>query len=307
MRVNTKLLIAVLSLCFFSVCVKGEDTKGPTLSVDENKLTVSCDGQPKLIYCFRSVPAKPYVKFLTSPGGVNILRDAPHDHLHHHGLMFALKVNETDFWSEKSTSGRQNHASFQDVDVSVKNQNSEAAFTSSIDWIEPTSEKIVLKEKRVLSLTQSKDATLLTWNTTLKTPRDIPQVKIGGAHYFGLGMRFLQSMDKNGTFMNAEDKAGKIFRGTERLTPANWCAYHALADGKPVTVAMFDHPKNFRPVTWFTMLEPFSYLSATLKYHESPFVLKSEDDLSLTYGVAVWDGKTEKAVIEQAYQAWLKQ
>jgi len=190
--------------------------------------------------------------------------------------------------------------------VSVKNQKPVSAFTSVIEWVDPSS-KVTLKEKRVLSLTQSKDATLLTWNTTLKTPRDIGQVKIGGGHYFGLGMRFLISMDKNGTFMNAEDKAGKIFRGSERLTPANWCAYHALADGKPVTVAMFDHPKNFRPVTWFTMLEPFSYLSATLKYHESPFVLKSEDDLSLTYGVAVWDGKTEKAVIEQAYQAWLKQ
>jgi len=49
MRMNTKLLIAVLSLCFFSVCVKGEDTKGPTLSVDENKLTISCDGRPDLI------------------------------------------------------------------------------------------------------------------------------------------------------------------------------------------------------------------------------------------------------------------
>ena len=116
-----------------------------------------------------------------------------------------------------------------------------------------------------------------------------------------------RSMDKNGIFINADGKAGKIFRGTEQLTPGNWCAYHAIVGGKPVTVAMFDHPDNFKTVTWFTMLEPFSYLAATLKYHETSFMLKSEDDLSLTYGIALWDGKPEKAVIEQAYQAWLKQ
>ena len=307
MGMNTKLSIAIFSLCLFSNYVQGQNSKTPTLLIDQNELTISCDGRAVLIYSFRSVPAKPYVKILRSPSGVNILRDAPHDHLHHHGLMFALKVNGTDFWAETSSTGRQVHKSFQNVDVSVKDQNSEATFTSAIDWVEAASKKIILKEKRVLSLRQSKEVTLLTWNTILKTPRNIGQVKIGGDHYFGLGMRFLQSMDKDGTFTNTDGKAGKIFRGTERLTPANWCAYHALAGGKPVTVAMFDHPDNFKPATWFTMLEPFSYLSATLKYHERSFVLKSEDNLSLTYGIAVWDGKPEKAVIEQAYQNWLKQ
>lgn len=302
-----KWAVVILSLFLSSHYVQGQNTNTPNFSINQDELAIFSHDQPRLLYCFRSVPAKSYAKFLTSPNGINVLRDAPHDHLHHHGLMFAFNVNDTDFWIENETAGRQIHASFQNIDVSVKNKNTIATFTDAIDWIEAQSKKNILKEKRVLSLTQSEQVTLLTWHTTLKTPRDIPQVKITGCHYHGLGMRFLQSMDQNGTFMNAANKTGDIFRGTERLTPAQWCAYHATADGKPVTVAMFDHPNNFQPVTWFTMTQPFSYLSATLKYHKNTYILKSTDVFSLTYGIAVWDGKTEKTIIEQTYRTWLKQ
>lgn len=306
MRINMKLTVAVLLICLSWCYVNGQNTNSPTLSIDQNELKIAFDGRPGLIYSFRSVPAKPYVKALRSPSGINILRDAPHDHLHHHGLMFALKVNEHDFWSETSTNGRQIHKTFQDIDFNVAEQNGLATFASTIDWEEAASKKVLLNEKRKLTLTRSKEVALLTWNTTLKTVPKRGPVIIGGDHYFGLGMRFLQSMDKNGTFTNADGRTGKIFRGTERLVPSKWCAYQANADGKPVTVAMFDHPDNLKPVTWFTMLEHFSYLSATLKYHQDPFVLKPGDELSLTYGVAVWDGKPEKTVIEQAYEKWLK-
>ena len=84
---------------------------------------------------------------------------------------------------------------------------------------------------------------------------------LSGSHYFGLGMRFVRSMD-GGEFFNADGKEGTIFRGEERLVRSNWCAYTAAIDGKPVTVAMLGHPDNPRhPTTWFTMAKPFAYLS----------------------------------------------
>ncbi|MHC4656117.1 MAG: DUF6807 family protein, partial [Planctomycetota bacterium] len=61
------------------------------------------------------VPFKPYVQQLFSPAGVNILRDAPADHLHHHALMFAVKVNGVNFWEETPTAGKQLHKFFTDV------------------------------------------------------------------------------------------------------------------------------------------------------------------------------------------------
>ena len=40
---------------------------------------------------------KPYVRELYSLNGVNLLRDAPADHLHHHGLMYTIRVNDLNF------------------------------------------------------------------------------------------------------------------------------------------------------------------------------------------------------------------
>jgi len=116
----------------------------------------------------------------------------------------------------------------------------------------------------------------------------------------------VESMDKVGTFFNASDAEGEGVRGTEKLTRATWCAYTAEADGKPVTVAMFDHPDNARhPAYWFTMYDPFSYLSATLNLWKEPMTLKTGQPLTLRHGVALWDGRIDKDTVEKAYQRWL--
>jgi len=87
---------------------------------------------------------------------------------------------------------------------------------------------------------------------------------------------------------------------------ADWCAYTAPVDNKPVTVAMFDHPENARhPASWFTMKTPFAYLSATLNLAKEPMTLTAGKPLRLRYGVALWDGKIEAGQIGRAYQTWV--
>ena len=106
-------------------------------------------------------------------------------------------------------------------------------------------------------------------------------------------------------------KEGKVYRGDERLVRSKWCAYTAKskakpeADGKEITVAMFDHPNNERhPATWFTMSKPFAYLSATLSLHEEPFKLIAGSPLKLRYAVAIWDARPETEQIEKTYKTW---
>ena len=77
-------------------------------------------------------------------------------------------------------------------------------------------------------------------------------------------------------------------RGTEQLTRSDWFAYTAAVNGKPVTVAMFDHSQNARhPAWWFTMTKPFAYLAATLNMHREPLQVDSGKPLVLNYGVAM--------------------
>ena len=127
-----------------------------------------------------------------------------------------------------------------------------------------------------------------------------------GSHYFGLGMRFLESLDTGGQFLNAAGQTGDTVRGSEQLVRADWCAYTAEADGKPVTIAMFGHPENLRhPTHWFTMTTPFAYLAATLNLHKEPLEVASDKPLVLHYAVAVWDGRIDKSKIDQVYRRWV--
>ncbi len=78
-----------------------------------------------------------------------------------------------------------------------------------------------------------------------------------------------------------------------------------MVDGKSVTVAMFDHPKNFRhPATWFTMAKPFAYLCVTLDLKNQPIEMQPDKPLPLRYGVALWDGTVKPAEIEKMYERW---
>src|SRR3990170_2782567 len=65
---------------------------------DNARITITADGKTLLKYKYAEVPCKPYVEEFYSPAGVNVLRDAPADHLHHHGLMLAVKVDGVNFW-----------------------------------------------------------------------------------------------------------------------------------------------------------------------------------------------------------------
>ena len=278
------------------------------ISSSENTLTVLNDKSPIFRYRHGNVPFKPYVRELFTPSGVNILRDAPHDHLHHHALMYGIAVDGVDFWAEKKDSGLQKQSALAPAKTDKIQNLHRVSFTQSLAWITPESKKALL-ESRTIETYQGADLkpTLLTWQSMFTLPKGTKSAELTGSHYFGLGMRFVESMDKGGTFLNAEGKNGVIVRGAERNVDSRWCAYVSEAEGKPVTVAMFGHPDNPRhPATWFTMPKPFAYMSATLNLHKKPMEMKAGEPLTVRYGVALWDGKIEDGEIEELYRWWIE-
>ena len=269
------------------------------VQVDATEITLKHGERMVLQYRYTDVPFKPYVRAMYSPAGVNVVQDAPPDHLHHHGLMFAVGVDDVHFWAEDRRAGTQMH-----TNTTVDVRDDAAAFSGLLPW--HIDSKVLVREYRRITVAHTPPGlatNLITWWTSL-TPDS--EATLTGSHYYGLGMRFAASIDRTGTFINAAGADGEVFRGDERLVQANWCAYTAEVGGKPVTVAMFDHPQNVRPATWFTMKSPFAYLSATLRYHKQPLKLERGKTLDLYYGVAVWDGRVDSARIEQVYRHWLQ-
>ena len=273
-------------------------------------VTIRSGNRTVLEYRTKASPMKPYVRELFTPGGVQILRDSPTDHKHHHALMFALGVDGVTFWEEAADSGIQKprdplataKASFLDASC--------ARIFQTLDWTDAHGKQLLVERRVVGAAVATKSpapVTLALWTSELSTAAGVEAVKLEGHHYYGLGMRFLTSMDSGGRFFNSTGQPGDVVRGSERLVAASWCAYTASADGKPVTVAIFDHPSNPRhPNQLFTMTPPFAYLSATLNLWKEPLTLKAGTKLKLSYAVAAWDGETSAEQIESLYDKWSK-
>jgi hypothetical protein len=299
---------AVLGLC--AVLLAGPAASGEDslrVEADGSRVVVKLGDKPLAAYQYVENPAKPYFAELYSPGGVNVLRDSPVDHKHHHGLMFAVAVDGVNFWEEADKSGRQKHREGSEPQVIERDGQSFVLATQKLDWVGPD-DKLLLREDRTMVVGQvgKPAATIVGGLCILETPPGKDSVTLTGSPYFGLGMRFVQSMDKGGTFLNADGKTG--VKGTNEARSA-WCAYSASANGKPVTVAMFDLPgpgNPRRPATWFTMDQGFAYMAATLNLAKEPLKIEAAKPLVLRYAVAVWDGKVEKAAIDGLYDRLVK-
>jgi hypothetical protein len=276
---------------------------------DDTSVLVACSGRTLMDYCLVANPAKPYVRRLYTPGGVNVLRDQVIDHKHHHGLMYAIGADGVNFWEETPGCGSEVPHKTCRVSTSTANGPARASLGQDLDWVGPKSPAPILLERRTIVVGPSKDgsATLLTWRSTFSAPPGRQSVKLGGSHYYGLGMRFPISMDKGGHFLYSADKKKAVpIHGDEQVMPASWSAYTASAEGKPVTVALFESPADARfPSPIFTMQTPFAYQSATLNLWKEPLLVQQGQPLDLRYGVALWDGQVEPAVVEAMYQQWL--
>ncbi len=271
---------------------------------DQEYVTVKQGDQLLLRYRYLGSSHKPYVKELTAPGLGNILRDAPADHLHHHGLMFAVRVNGVNFWEETPASGKEVHKKLR-LAIPKNQEGREAAVVyEDLDWQDKDG-KSLLKEERAVTVFAERPGQprLLTWQASF-TPSGGP-VTLTGTAYNGLGMRFLQVMDAGGKFRNSHDATTvDATKGKQ----ASWCAYSAEPmAGKPVTIAMFDAPANPRhPSRWYTMTKPFAYLSATLGLDKEPYKLDQGQRLTLTYGVAIFPREADKEAIDAVYATWRK-
>src|SRR5271157_1725784 len=69
--------------------------------IAQGTLEVRYKGHKLLVYAFAESQFKPYVRELYTLRGENVTRDAPPDHPHHHGIMYAVWVNGINFWEEK--------------------------------------------------------------------------------------------------------------------------------------------------------------------------------------------------------------
>jgi methane monooxygenase PmoA-like len=300
----------VLSVVWFAVCaanVGGCDTNGmagsQALEVERTKseIIVRIHGRPGLIYQLAS-GWKPYIKEYRNASGINVIRDSPPDHRHHHGIMFAVWVDGVNFWEEQEGSGRQEDRGLLPVVEGAAAGVSYVSFGQDLAWTRPGDSRSPLQERRRLAVCAAEEfgATLTDWRSVLTVPPGREGVVLSGPRYVGVGVRFMSSMDDGGQFRNANGQSGA--RGTDGAE-AGWTAYTgSVGRGRVATVAVFGDPKTL-PV-WFILGEPFAYVSATMGLDRKPLRLPRNGRLEVRYGFAVWDTNPKPSQIQALYERW---
>ena len=248
-------------------------------------------------------PNKPYISQLFAPGEkpVPILADSPPDHFHHHGLMFALSVDDTDFWAEKGVP----NAGRQDVVESIAAP-AGGGFTQRLRWLAANGNALVEETRQVRVRAEGPGINTvhwLDWESTLTPSAGRDRVRLSGAHYFGLGMRFSKEWANQAEFIWS-DPSSPSAAGAEKVTTGDWCAVRCNIGGRPLTVLMLAHPSNPRPGEWFTMGKPFCYLSATLNLKNRPFTLAKGERWTLRYGIAVLSTPADHGRLESLAATW---
>ena len=277
-------------------------------------LTIRFHDRSLLVYACAINQFKPYVRALYTLRGENVLRDAPHDHLHHHGLMYAITVGSTDFWQEQTMPGIEKPVGSLSHKTSTNADGlPEAQFAQTIHWLAPADKAAadsaavaLLLERRTLTLTvdEKNEEVALRWQAAFQVGGNAGKVTLHGSEYQGLGLRLPQSFDHVARFQNAADLPYTA-TNTHCVIPAQWTTVAGLMDGRDVMLAMFGDPR-LAPAgaPFFSMLDRFAYVSATQGLDKKPLEMSAGDKFSLDYLLAVYPAHKSHDFIQHRYERW---
>lgn len=271
-------------------------------------------GRKLLAYAFGTNQFKPYVRELYSLRGDNVLRDSPVDHLHHHGLMYGIRINGVNFWEEVNQPGHQRHVKL----LAERTGRSasglpQASFTELVHWVphgdptlpDTTSAALVV-ERRTLTLTvdEAHEEIALAWHAEFEVGVRTNRVTLHGSDYNGLGLRLPGEWDLIAQQMNSENAAYPA-DGKPGAVPARWGAVSHRADGRMTQVALFARPRGHAGTnSFFAMTEPFTYLAATQGLDKTPLEYRAGDRFRIDYLVLVYPAARTAAQLEARYQSW---
>lgn len=272
-------------------------------------------GQTLFTYAFAPGKFKPYVQELATVDGFNLLRDAPHDHLHHHALMYAIRVNGINFWEEAPGAGVQKPIQTSEPALGTTAAGlPQASLTQVIHWVTPqdaflpdTTPKALLVERRTLTLIvdEPRREVALRWQASFEVGQATNEVTLTGSTYFGLGVRFLQELDPLAHHFTATGTLD-LANNRQDVTQHRWAAVAFDRPTQPATFVIFGSPKNAGGAPWFfSMKTPFAYLSATQHLDQQPLKYVRGDRFQLDYLVVVQSGLPGKDQLDARQQRWL--
>ncbi len=292
-----------------------------------DSIRVCIDDRPFTEYVFEGHP-KPILFPIIGPGGVPMTRswpivkdvpDEPHDHPHHESLWFMHgDVNGVDFWMHKpDKEGRRPEVRQTAIDVSE----ADGTIESQNEWRRPDGTVVMTDTRRIRFWTDvhpegtGSAARGIDYDITLHATHG--PVVLGDTKEGAMAIRVhhalqLEDLDGSkgaaGTIVNSE--GAKDARAWGK--PARWVDYSGTIDGKPVGIALFDHPANLRhPTRWHARgyglfaANPFGLHDFAGEPRGSGnHTIADGGTLRLRYRFVFHEGDAESAGIESRWKKW---
>jgi hypothetical protein len=326
------------------------DTEPPRVTVDKPgslpRVDVAVDGKPFTSYIWPGTLKKPTLHPITTGAGVVVTRGFPPgpgeraDHPHHVGLWFNYgDVNGYDFWNHSTAirgdrlekMGRVVHHDVTRMD-SGKGQ---AVLRVETRWVTAQNGTPLVDEETTFTFRATADGLRMIDRATHLTASG-QDVRFTDNKEGLLGLRVRRALEdpneKGGQFVDAAgavtktaplDGAGAtgIYTSSEGKTGGavwgtrgKWTTLSGTVDGRPVTIAMFDHPGNPGfPTYWHARgyglfaASPLGQAAFSNGTETLGFALKRGQNQLFRYRVLIADRPVTPAEMETLYQTWIQE
>jgi hypothetical protein len=190
------------------------------------------------------------------------------------------------------------------------------SFTEIIHWLAPTNKTAsdtlaaaLLIEQRTLTVTvdEKNQEVALLWDSAFQVGPNAGKVTIHGPNYDGLGLRLPESFNHVAKFQNSADQP-YTGQNSQNVIAARWTSVTGVMDGRDVMLVLCGRPDNARgDGFFFSMLDPFAYLSATQGVDKKPLEYSAGDKFNLSYLLTVHSENKPPEFVRQRYERWAKE
>ena len=294
------------------------------------RIDVAIDGKPFSAFYYGPETPKPYLHPLRAPDGTIVTRGYPMesipgeqtDHAHHRAVWFSHgEVNGFDFWAnEKSQTPREKKGvivldAIRGVRVMGKRGNN-GRIRARFLWNAPDGAALLAEDRTMIFRGASKDR-IVDFDVTLTAAAE--KVHFGDTKEGTFAVRVATELEerhlrakgipRTGTIANAEGETTEAATWGKRSA---WVDYAGSIDGRPLGIAIFDHPSNPKHPTYWHV-RGYGLFAANVfgEHHfhaddsrDGGITLAKGETLRFRYRILIHMGGTAAAKVGRKYDRW---
>ncbi len=191
-----------------------------------------------------------------------------------------------------------------------------ASFTEIIHWLAPTNKTApdtlaaaLLLEQRTITVTvdEKNQEVALRWDSEFQVGPNAGKVtimaRIMTAWACGCRSRSIMS-----PYSRTPPISLTPASNSQNVIAARWTSVSGVMDGHEVLLVLFGRPDNARgDGFFFSMLDPFAYLTATQGLDKQPLEYSAGDKFNLSYLLTVYSENKRPEFIRQRCELWEKE